>query len=200
MSVLERIHGGYVQRQRLERLVRHLEGFIPRNASVADVGCGDGQLAAKLHAYRPDLKIEGIDVLKRPRTWIPVRQFDGRTLPYASGGMDVVLLVDVLHHVEQPEQLLREAIRVARGSVVIKDHLSDGWLAEPTLRFMDRIGNARYGVALPGNYWRLSRWKQAFEALAVKPVQWRDDLKLYPPGLDVWFGRSLHFITKLEAA
>ena len=200
MNLLEQMHGGYIQQRRLEQLVRHLEGFIPRNSSVADVGCGDGQLTAMLQECRPDLRMEGIDVLRRTRTWIPVRQFDGQTLPYESGAMDVVMLVDVLHHVEHPEQLLREAVRVAKAGVVIKDHLSDGWLAEPTLRFMDRIGNARYGVALPGNYWRLSRWKQAFNALAVKPVQWRDELKLYPLWLDAWFGRSLHFIVRLEAA
>lgn len=200
MNVIEQIHGVYIQQRRLERLVRRLEGFIPRNSSVADVGCGDGQLTAMLQWCRPDLKIEGIDVLKRSRTWIPVRQFDGRTLPYESGEMDVVMLVDVLHHVEQPEQLLREAVRVAQGSVVIKDHLSDRWLAEPTLRFMDRIGNARYGVALPGHYWQLKRWKQAFDEVAVKPVQWQSDLKLYPPGFDALFGRSLHFITRLQTA
>jgi len=200
MNVFEQMHGGYIRQRRLERLVRHLEGLIPRNASVADVGCGDGQLAAMLQECRPDVKIEGFDVLKRPRTWIPVRRFDGRTLPYEAGAVDIVMLVDVLHHVEQPEQLLREAVRVAKVSVVIKDHLREGWLAEPTLRFMDRIGNARYGVALPGNYWRLSRWKRAFDEAAVKPVQWLEDLKLYPPVLDAWFGRSLHFITRLKAA
>src|SRR5262245_5718472 len=123
MNVFERMHGDYVQQRRLEKLVRHLEGFIQRDASVADVGCGDGRLAAMLQERRPDLKIEGIDVLKRPRTWIPVRQFDGRALPYEAGEVDVVMLVDVVHHVEQPEQLLREAVRIAKACIVIKDHL-----------------------------------------------------------------------------
>jgi hypothetical protein len=37
--------------------------------------------------------------------------------------------------------LLREAARVAREAVVIKDHTKNGLAADATLRFMDRIGN-----------------------------------------------------------
>src|SRR5262245_3950551 len=199
MNIIEWMHGGYIQLRRLERLAIHLDNFLPRNSFVLDIGCGDGQLAAMLQQRRSDLKMVGLDVLTRSRTWIPVRQFDGVTLPYEDGAADVVMLVDVLHHAQDPERLLREAVRVARRSIVIKDHLSDRWLAGPTLRFMDRIGNGRYGVALPGNYWRWVQWQQAFKTLAVKPVKWQDELKLYPVGIDFWFGRSLHFITRLEA-
>lgn len=200
MTLLEHLHGGYIQQKRLDGLVRHLIDVMPKNASVLDVGCGDGRLAALLREKRPDLVVEGIEVLRRDKTWIPVRQFDGQTIPYKSASLDVVMFIDVLHHVDDPISLLREAARVARKSVVIKDHLNDGWFAESTLRFMDRIGNARYGVALPGNYWRLNQWERAFRALALTPVEWREELGLYPKILDLWFGRTLHFVAKLEAA
>ena len=200
MNLLERLHGGYIQQKRLDGLVRHLKDVIPKHASVLDVGCGDGRLAALLHEKRPDLVVEGIDVLEREKVWISVQHFDGVTIPYKSASLDVVMFIDVLHHTDDPVSLLREAARVARKSIVIKDHLIDGLLAESTLRFMDRIGNARYGVALPGNYWRLSQWEKAFEALALTPVEWREKLKLYPKVIDLWFGRTLHFVAKLEAA
>jgi len=199
MNLLEHLHGGYIQQKRLEGLVRHLKDVIPKNASVLDVGCGDGRLAALLREKRPDLVVEGIEVLKRDKAWIPVQQFNGRTIPYKSASRDVVMFIDVLHHTDDPVSLLREAARVARKSVVIKDHLNDGWFAESTLRFMDRIGNARYGVALPGNYWQQTQWEKAFRALALTPVEWREELGLYPRILDLWFGRTLHFVAKLEA-
>jgi len=144
--------------------------------------------------------VEGIDVLQRDKVRIPVQHFDGVTIPYKSASLDVVMFIDVLHHTGDPVSLLREAARVARKSIVIKDHLFDGLLAESTLRFMDRIGNVRYGVALPGNFWRLSQWQKAFRALALTPVEWRKELGLYPKILDLWFGRPLHFPAKLEAA
>jgi hypothetical protein len=106
----------------------------------------------------------------------------------------------VLHHTDDPYALLREAVRVARKSIIIKDHLINGLLAEPTLRFMDWIGNARYGVASPGNYWHRSQWEEAFEKLALTPVDWLEKLELYPKAVDMWFGRSLHFLARLEAA
>lgn len=200
MNLLECLHGGYIQQKRLDGLVRHLEDVMPQNASVLDVGCGDGHLAARLREKRPDIVVEGIEVLARDKAWIPVQHFDGLTIPYKSASMDVVMFIDVLHHTDDPVSLLREAARVARKSIIIKDHLADGFLAESTLHFMDRIGNARYGVALPGNYWRLSQWEKAFDALALAPVEWREKLRLYPKIVDMWFGRSLHFVARLEAA
>ena len=151
-------------------------------------------------AKRPDLLVQGIEVLTREKLWIPVQHFDGLTIPYKSASIDVVMFIDVLHHTADPVSLLREAARVARKSIIVKDHLVNGFLAESTLRFMDHIGNARYGVALPGKYWRLNQWEKAFEALALTPVEWREKLKLYPKVVDMWFGRSLHFVARLEMA
>jgi hypothetical protein len=36
---------------------------------------------------------------------------------------------------------------------LIKDHTLNGFLAGLTLRFMDWVGNACYGIALPYHYW-----------------------------------------------
>jgi len=200
MNIVERIHGAFIQQRRVCRLVRHLDEVIPPDALALDIGCGDGQLAATLREKRPDITIEGLDVLKREKTWIPVREFDGVTIPYETASVDVVMFIDVLHHVEEPIDLMREALRVSRGTILIKDHLCDGWFAGPTLRFMDCIGNSRYGVAVPGNYWQMTQWETMFRALALKPVEWREELRLYPGFLDLFFGRSLHFLAKLEAA
>ncbi|HKU53706.1 MAG TPA: class I SAM-dependent methyltransferase [Nitrospira sp.] len=200
MTLIEQIHASYIQQKRLDGLVRHLKEVMPKNASVLDVGCGDGRLSALLCEKRPDLVVEGIDVLQRDKTWLRVRQFNGVTIPANAASVDVVMFIDVLHHTDDPHALLREAVRVARKSIIIKDHLINGFLAEPTLRFMDWIGNARYGVASPGNYWHQSQWEEAFETLALTPVDWLEKLELYPKAVDMWFGRSLHFLARLETA
>jgi hypothetical protein len=94
--------------------------------------------------------------------------------------------------------LLSEAARVARRAIVIKDHLADGILAVPTLRFMDRVGNARHGVALPYNYWCHERWLDAFQRLGLSVGDWASQLRIYPWPLDWCFGRYLHFATCLN--
>jgi SAM-dependent methyltransferase len=198
MKLVASVHGSYIHTRRVRVLCAHFASVIPQNARMLDVGCGDGLLAHLIEQCRPDVSISGIDVAVRDHTHIPVALFDGQTIPYDDASYDVVMLVDVLHHTEDPMILLREAARVARSNIVIKDHVLQGMLAGPTLRLMDRVGNARYGVALPYNYWPLSEWRTAFETLAVTAGIWNDVPDLYPKPLNWLFGRSLHYIARLD--
>jgi SAM-dependent methyltransferase len=179
-------------------LHKHLVELMPQGASVLDVGCGDGRLARLIQEARPDLSVSGIDVVARPQAHIPVQVFDGETIPAEEAGIDVILFVDVLHHTADPMVLLAEAARVARRAIVIKDHNRDGLFAGPTLRFMDYVGNAHHGVALPYNYWARERWHAAFETLGLVRRAWKERLELYPAFADWIFGRSLHFVASLE--
>jgi SAM-dependent methyltransferase len=198
MNVLEKIHGGYVHNRRVRVLARELSMLLPADGRILDVGCGDGLLASLIQQDKPNALVTGIDVMVRPETYIPVERFDGRTIPFADGSFDAVMLVDVLHHTEAPAMLLQEAARVASDSVMVKDHTRDGVAAEATLRFMDRIGNRRHNVALPHNYWPKRRWLDTFAELNLRIDAWIDDLGLYPLPLDWLFGRSLHFISRLR--
>jgi SAM-dependent methyltransferase len=198
MKFLDRIHEGYVFGRRVRKLAEHFAKVIPPNARVLDIGCGDGLIDLRLGQLRPDLMLRGIDVLIRPRTHIPVDPFDGQTIPHDDGSFDVVLFVDVLHHTLDPMVLLREADRVASAAVVIKDHTANGLLARPTLRFMDYVGNARHGVVLPYNYWTKQRWDEAFRELGWSVAAWTKRLGLYPWPASWVFGRSLHFVARLE--
>ena len=197
VSVLERVHGGMVHTRRVRVLAGHIAPLLPASASVLDIGCGDGQLALLLKTRRPDISVRGVDVLVRPAPAIPTEVFDGRPLPIASGLLDVALLVDVLHHADDPLALLREAARVAR-IVVIKDHTRDGILAAPTLRFMDRVGNARHGVALPFTYWSSAEWTDAFKAAELETIAMTRRLGLYPAPASWVFDRGLHFVAALR--
>lgn len=198
MSLLERIHGRYVHERRARVLSRHLTALIPRDARVLDVGSGDGLLAQMIAQARRDIDLRGIDVLVRDQTHIPIAAFDGRVIPYGNASFDVVMFVDVLHHAEDPVILLREAARIARKAIVIKDHTNNGWLAGPTLRFLDRVGNARHGLALPYAYWPRQKWLHTFETLELTIGAWEKDLGLYPRPVDWLFGRSLHFVARLD--
>ena len=197
MTVLDPAHARLVLDRRVRVLRDHLAPLLPAGAAVLDIGAGDGRLAAAIAAVRPDLTITGIDPLVRPGTHVPVTAFDGRRIPYPDGSMDAALLVDVLHHAEDGERLLREAVRVSRGPVVVKDHLRDGLLAERTLRFMDRVGNARHAVPLPYHYRSEAEWRALFRAIGVRPVTWATRLRLYPAPLAWLFGRGLHVVTTL---
>jgi SAM-dependent methyltransferase len=200
MRLLDLIHGNCVHPRRVRKLGDQFARFIPTSATVLDVGCGDGQLARLIGQKRPDLRIQGIEVLVRPDAAIPVTAFDGQTIPLPDASIDVVMFSDVLHHAKDPLTLLSEARRVARLAIVIKDHLLQGMLAGQTLAFMDRVGNARHGVALPYHYWTPQEWRMAFEESRLHVEMWDQRLGLYPFPASLLFERSLHFLARLTPA
>lgn len=199
MTLLNQVHERYVFNRRVERLAFWLSSVIPENASVLDIGAGDGSLDSLVLQQRPDVRISGLDVLVRTVTAVPMQKFDGCQIPFADHSWDVAMLVDVLHHTRDARNLVAEARRVAK-TLIIKDHLNDGIWSEQTLKYMDYVGNARHGVVLPYDYWPLLKWQAMFRQLTLTPVSWQTKLFLYPFPLSLWFDRSLHFIAVLQPA
>ncbi len=199
MSLVGGLHANLVFQRRIRVLAGHIAPLLPRGAVVLDVGCGDGLLGRTLLDRRPDLTMTGVDVLVRPETHLPVEHFDGLTLPQADASVDAVLLVDVLHHADDPIRLLIEAARVARQAIVIKDHIQAGWFDRQTLRLMDWTGNASHGVALPYNYWTAREWTLALQRIGAAIESWNTDLRLYPWPASALFDRSLHFVARVGA-
>jgi len=183
--------------RRIWVLSRALAKAIPGRGTVLDIGCGDGQLASALMKLRPDLRVGGVDVVARPKTLLPVTQYDGRKLPFDDKSFDYVTIVDVLHHTEDPTVVLSEAARVAREGVVVKDHLREGWLAQATLAFMDWCGNIGDGVPLPYNFLSRAEWQGAFFKSKLRSVETTEKLDIYLPPSRWLFDRNLHFVSFL---
>ncbi|MEZ4607182.1 MAG: methyltransferase domain-containing protein [Deinococcales bacterium] len=192
------VHDKLIFQRRVHQLIKALNPLFKQGEHILDVGCGDGLIDKGLLGQKPSLSIEGVDILKRPQTHIEVKTFDGKTLPFADKSFDVVMFVDVLHHTQDPKALILEAKRVARKALVIKDHCQDGFLAAETLRFMDFVGNAPYGVALRYNYLSLAQWQALFSDLELEVGDWQEQLRLYPLPASLIFDRKLHFIARLR--
>ncbi|MGH9668563.1 MAG: class I SAM-dependent methyltransferase [Terriglobales bacterium] len=118
MIPLDKVHAGFVYPRRIGRLAQRIAKLVPRDARILAVGCGDGRLALEVSKLRPDVELEGIDVLIRKETFVPVTKFDGKRIPYEDASFDVVMFVDVLDHTNDPHVLLKEAKRVARKAVL----------------------------------------------------------------------------------
>lgn len=197
-SGLNSLHNALVFNRRVEVLAQHLAALLPADAKVLDMGCGDGSIARRIMDLRPDVTISGVDVFVRPHTHIPVTVFDGKILPFEAASFDVVTIVDVLHHTHNPGELLAEAARVARQSVVLKDHLADDFLAQPTLRLMDWVGNRGHDVVLPYNYLPRAVWNEHIDSAGLVIADWQQKLDLYPFPASILFERGLHMITRLN--
>lgn len=197
LSWIARSHRAFVSGRRTRVLAETLAPVVPRNASVLDVGCGDGAVATLLAERRPDITIEGVEIAPRPNCAIPCRPFDGNHLPFPDGSFDACLFVDVLHHTSDVTQLLCEAARVARTCVLLKDHLCENAFDHAILRAMDWISNRPHGVILTYNYQSLENWKRHFAACRLEVGQLSTALRLYPFPFSLLFGREMHFVTQL---
>jgi len=179
-------------------LSRHLGDLMPPDAEVLDIGCGDGQIGALVHEHRPDVRVSGMDIAVRDDVRIPVQRFDGASIPLEDRAVDVVMLVDVLHHAEDPRALLAEVARVADRAIVLKDVTPLGPLAGSTLRLMDWVGNARHGVPLPYRFWSQDEWRRAFAELGLGVEAVRRRFGIYPWPAGLLFERRMHFIVRLS--
>jgi SAM-dependent methyltransferase len=198
---LNAVHGRLVLDRRVRVLARNAAELLPSGiANLLDCGSGDGALGALVAQHRPEVMVVGLEVHTRPSSAIPVGLFDGRTIPFADRSKDAVMLIDVLHHADDPRALLREAARVARRVVIVKDHLTDAWLADVRLRAMDWVGNVGHGVALRYEYWSRAQWREAFADAGLVVREQREHLGIYPAMLGWLFERDLHFMALADPA
>ncbi len=196
-SLLRRAHKNAVFDRRVRVLADQLGALVPPKSRLVDVGTGDGQIALQIAQRAPGVEIEGIDIMLRPKTHIPVTEFDGDTIPFGDKSVDVVTFVDVLHHTDDPQNLIKEASRVARKAILVKDHLSENAFDHMTLRLMDWVGNAPHGVVLPYNYASKASWMSWFEAARLEVERFETSIPLYPFPFNMVFGRKLHFVARL---
>jgi len=91
--------------------------------SVLEIGCGTGHFSRWLGGQ--GLTAVGLDyspaMLAQARALdgVPLVRSDARWLPFADDAFDLTALVTTLEFLEQPREVLAEALRVARGGVIL---------------------------------------------------------------------------------
>ena len=167
----------------LEReLLAELLGPLGPGTSVLEVGCGTGHFAAALRARMEGVRVVGVDLspamLLHARERVPSLRADARRLPFPSATFDAAVLIAVLDFVEDPAQVLREAMRVARGRVVLLALVSHSVLALRR-RISGRRGHPIFARARFHSRAEL----EAFAREAGARITHRRQILVLPPGL-----------------
>lgn len=117
-------------------------------ARVLDLGAGEGYVGDVV-AESLGVAVTGVDVARFGDGRRSVDLYDGRSLPCASGRFDATLVVFVLHHAEDPVAVLREAVRVTDGPVVVLETVWRAGWQKGWLEGVDRLVNrVRSGAAM----------------------------------------------------
>jgi decaprenyl-phosphate phosphoribosyltransferase len=165
---------------RLAALVDAILPHLKPGDRVLDVGCGVGTLGRAIldHPGCPaGVEVAGLERSTRGGEPIPVRQYDGGRMPDGDGAHDVVIVADVLHHEEDPDELLRECARVSRRLVIIKDHQVRGPWSKLRVSAMDWAANAPHGVKCLFAYRSPEEWSRVPGELGMHAAQVYDGMK-----------------------
>jgi len=197
LRIIRYSHSNFFFPRRVKILSGIIAQLLPLQGRVLDVGCGDGIIDQKIIREKPHLTIQGIDILKRKDAVVPVDLFDGKRIPFPDNFFDYVLLIDTLHHASSPFALLKEARRVAKKSIIIKDHCPKTNMDRILLRLFDWVGNRPYNVSLPYNYLSPRQWEDAWRKLGTKVEKRIDNIRIYPFPFSILVDRSFNFAVKL---
>jgi ubiquinone/menaquinone biosynthesis C-methylase UbiE len=179
--------------------LRHLlDGLAPTTVTLLDIGTGAGDLPrrAERWARRRGIRLQGFGLERNPsaaslaaETSLPTILGCGSAIPLRDGGVDIVTLSQVAHHLA-PEALAtvaREMTRVARIGVVLADLRPAAWAGLGYRVAGALLGFDRYTIedgvtSLRRGYSRASLAHQ----LAAAGVTARIAVRLAPRIVAVW--------------
>lgn len=169
-----------------DRWVARLEGVVERIAAdprpgttPLEVGVGEGVIAAKMHqrfgsCVGLDLPDAGLREQWRRRPGPHYLHADAQRLPFRDGQFDLVVAVEVLEHLRDPEAGLRELARVSSRHLLLSVPHEPFFRASNLLagRYVGELGNT------PGH---LHHWTSAaFQRLVSQVASVRAVAQPYP--------------------
>jgi len=155
---------------RAETLVRLFENQIPVPSSILDVGGGWGFYSEPLR--RRGHHVTVLDVIKPGFQKSPVVLYGGGKIPFADNSYDVSMLITVLHHISDIEEVFREVCRVTRRFVVVVEDLYNHPLGRLWTILRDQLYNFEF-FGHPRNFKSKDEWLSFFQGFGVLPTYYR---------------------------
>jgi 2-polyprenyl-3-methyl-5-hydroxy-6-metoxy-1,4-benzoquinol methylase len=146
---------------KIERIQEHLS---PKDR-ILDIGTGPGSVCLLMNGEGYNVTpVDVIDQTLSPE--IEPEIYNGKKLPYENSSFDTALILTVLHHTSNPEEILLETKRVANKIIIIEDIYSNPFQKYLTY-FVDSIVNMEFW-GHPHSNKSDREWKELFIELGLK--------------------------------
>lgn len=153
---------------RVQEKINDLKETIDKKEKIIDIGSGNCIVAANLKESK--YEIDAVDINNNSLTdKIKPILYDGKKLPFKDNSFDVALLITVLHHTDNPEKVLKEAMRVSRKVVILEEIYTNVWDKYLTY-FIDSLFNFEF-INHPHSNKTDKGWKRLFKKLGAKSVE-----------------------------
>lgn len=145
-----------------------IAAFLKSGDRVLDIGTGNGGLCRELRGR--GFEVQPVDV-KNISFFDDVQPliYDGRKLPFEEGAFPVTMLITVLHHIPDPEAVLREAIRVSGGKIIVMEDIYKNPVQKYLTYFTDSLVNLEF-AGHPHTNKDDEGWRQVFQESGLKLV------------------------------
>ncbi len=122
--------------------------YLAQTTSVLDIGVGPGLALYYVMEQNRHLNFTGVDVrdLRLPGIKVSLQIYDGDTLPFVDNQFDVALLFYVLHHCQNPQRVLNEAIRVTHQRLIIIEEFNLPDADTTSLDLTERQSHCALGI------------------------------------------------------
>ncbi len=184
LDFLVRYHPALGLEERAEGFVQLFENALPKESRILDIGGGWG-------FYHKPLRDRGhhhlvVDVIKPGIQKCPVVIYDGQRLPFPDQSFDVSLFITVLHHIPDPEAVIREALRVTRERVIVVEDVYHHALGRWWTVLRDQILNVEF-FGHPKKFKTGREWISLFENLGC-PLKSHTNVSTWLSGFQILNG------------
>ena len=139
--------------------------WVSPQDKLLEVGSGPGSVLFEFR--RAGFQIDAIDVTDTSYSAsLRPELYDGEHMPYIEDAYDTALLLTVLHHTPQPDDILLETARVARRVIILEDVYDGAWQRKYS-KVADSITNLEF-FGHPHSNRSDAEWRQSFSRLNLK--------------------------------
>ena len=165
-------------KKRAASIALQMKDFIKKGDRVLDIGLGNGFVAKQVRNHYK-VYMEGVDIVDYNETDIKNTIYNGFNLPFKDNSFDCILILQTLHHCTDQIQVLKEAKRVSRKSIIIMEDVYCNYFEKLMTFLHDYISNKRKGVDCPYYFHNKGEWKTIFEKLGLKIIKETDTVSKY---------------------